>query len=233
MSSVLVTWWKPPPDDSGRMTSFLPWLSPGEQARYTRFLVDDHRATFLASRILLRHTLAAVTGQAPAAFGFSTDSHGVKPYLVAPAEADGWHFSLTHTAGLVACTVTRQGDVGIDAESLARVTRIDALAPRVLSSTELTRFASLDETQRRRRFFEYWCVKEAWLKAEGTGLRQPPTSVEVDFVANDLVVTPAGREARLLPIDPAFIVALVHPPLNVPAAEGIVVRAFDWVAVQG
>ncbi len=209
------------------MTSFLSWLSAGERTRYARFLLDDHRATFLASRILLRQTLAEVTGQHPAAVGFSTDSHGVKPHLVAPSSTGTWHFSLTHTEGLVGCVVTRVGDVGIDAEPLARAARVEALAPRVLSPSELACFESLAGDTRRRRFFEYWCVKEAWLKAEGTGLRQPPASVDVSFGA-DGVVVPGGREARLLSIDPAYVVALVHPPLGGAAADGVVVRSFEW-----
>ncbi len=213
------------------MTAFLPWLSAGERARYARFLLDAHRETFLASRILLRQTLGEVTGQHPAAVGFTTDSHGVKPHLVAPSDTGPWHFSLTHTEGLVGCVVTRIGDVGIDAEPLDRPARVDALAPRVLSAAELAAFTRLDGAARRRRFFEYWCVKEAWLKAEGTGLRQPPTSVEVDFSGDDIVV-PGGRQARLLPIDPAYVVALVHPSLGPGASDGVVVRPLAWDGMQ-
>lgn len=229
MSLVEVTWWQPDAADARRMEEFLWWLSPGERARHQRFFDAAHRQTFLASRILLRHALAAVTGLAPAALVFTTDTHGVKPHLVA---AGDWHFSLTHTDGMVACAVSQAGALGIDAEPLARVTRVEALARRVLSASEHRAWKGLDAGARRSRFFEYWCLKEAWLKAEGTGLRVPPASVGVTFTSGGVQVGAGTRVARLLPVLPTHVVALVHPPLGADAGDPVVVRRLPWATVE-
>lgn len=230
MSDVQVIWWRTEQVDLAELDACRSWLSPGEAVRYTHFLRPRDRDTFLASRILLRHTLAAVIGHPPEALRFSTDTHGVKPWLVAPPESTHWHFSLTHTDGLVACAVTTRGEVGLDAEALRRSARIDALVPRVLSPNECADFLRLEGDARRRRFFEAWCVKEAWLKAEGTGLRVAPTTVEVTFDADGVRAGTGARAVRLLDVAPEFVVALAHPP-DVPAGE-VEVRPFDWPTIR-
>jgi len=230
MSRVQVIWWRTETLDLAELEACRSWLSPGEVRRWSHFLRPRDRDTFFASRILLRHTLAAVTGHPPEELRFSTDAHGVKPWLVAPPDRTQWHFSLTHTDGLVACAVTTRGEVGLDAEALRRAARIDALVPRVLSPAERAEFMRLEGAARRRRFFEAWCVKEAWLKAEGTGLRVAPTTVEVTFAADGVRAGSGVRAVRLLDVAPEFVVALAHPP-DVPRGD-VEVRPFDWPAVR-
>lgn len=191
-----------------------------------RFRFERDRLQFLASRILLRHTLGAATRQSPGSLRFSTDAHGEKPRLITPERTESpappLHFSLTHTSLLVACALTRSGDVGLDAEAWSRPMRVDALAPRVLSPREAQALASMPAEARPRRFLEHWTMKEAWLKATGTGLRVSPSSVEVDADCD-----PRWR-VRLVEACPDHAMALVWPRLDatgrVPDAY---VRAFE------
>lgn len=179
---VRVVWWRLDEADAAAMAHVAHWLSAGEAARCHRFRFEKDRRTFLASRILLRQTLSDATGLAPSQLQFSTDVHGVKPRLVTGQIADaGCEFSLTHTEGLVACAVTRVGEVGLDAEAVARAVTVTRLAPRVLSADESAALSTVADAHRTRRFLEYWCVKEAWLKAMGTGLLVSPATVEVAF----------------------------------------------------
>ena len=210
---VHVVWWRFDRTSPSRLSLFERWLSPTEQLRMARFRFEKDRLQFLASRILLRHTLGAATRQSPGSLRFSTDEHGEKPRLVTPPEggessAPPLHFSLTHTSLLVACALTRIGDVGLDAEAWSRSMRVDALAPRVLSPRESQALAAVPTDARPRRFLEYWTMKEAWLKATGTGLRVSPSSVEVD--AED---DPVWR-VRLIAACPDHAMALVWPRLD-------------------
>jgi 4'-phosphopantetheinyl transferase len=203
---VRVTFWRYTDMAPDALLPFAAWMSVGESARLERFRFDRDREAFLASRVLLRQALADATGQLPASFRFSTDAHGIKPRLVAPADVQALHFSLTHTDGLVACALTWVGEVGIDAELWTRPTRVEALTPRVLSAREAAELEALAPDARQRRFLEYWTIKEAWLKAMGTGLRVPPTSVDVHTLEQD-----GQWVLRQFTDSPAHALALVHP----------------------
>lgn len=192
-----------------------------------RLRFDNDRAAFLASRVMLRQSLSVASGCLPASFVFSTHVHGEKPTVVDPPQARAVHFSLTHTDGLVACALTRVGAVGIDAEPVARPMRLDLLARRVLSPHEWDVFDRVPEWDRARRFFEYWCVKEACLKAEGTGLRVAPAGVSLRFTGGAVQFDDHARDARwavrMLDLHPAYVTAVVVPgagrPSEVPSVK--------------
>lgn len=178
---IHVVWWRFSSTDAGVLRAYTSWLSASEQTRMDRFRFEPHRLQFLASRILLRQTLGAAQQRPPDSLQFSTDAPGCKPALRTLPQERPLHFSLTHTDDLVACALTRVGDVGIDAEAWARRVRLEALVARVLSAREAADLADVDPAGRARRFLEYWTIKEAWLKAVGTGLRTAPSSAEVTF----------------------------------------------------
>ncbi len=200
-----------------------------------RLRFEKDRTAFLASRVLLRSSLASRVGCPPASLVFSTHAHGEKPAVVAPEAARPLHFSLTHTEGLVACVMTHAGDVGIDAEPVGRPARLDLLARRVLSPGEHDAFVALPDTAKPRRFFEYWCVKEACLKAEGTGLRVTPSSVSVRFTPRGVHFDDAARAGRwtvrMLEVRPGYVTAVVLPAgADAAGAPGLAVERFAMPA---
>ena len=144
-------------------------LSTDERARHDRIMVEADRRECAVAHALLRQCLSAVGDRAPHEWKFKLGHHG-KPMLEQKPGRAPLSFNLTHTRGLVACVVTRNADVGIDAETLDRCT--DPLDPECfLSSMEiptLTRGGSPHV-----RFLEIWTLKEAYLKASGEGLTLP------------------------------------------------------------
>ncbi|MDO8795527.1 MAG: 4'-phosphopantetheinyl transferase superfamily protein, partial [Vicinamibacterales bacterium] len=109
----------------------------------------------------------------PAAWTF-IGRPGGKPVLTADlAEASGLSFNLTHTEGMVACAVTRGAEVGVDLEATDRRTDPLRLARRFFATQEAGELVSLPEADRQTRFVEVWTLKEAAVKALGTGLRLP------------------------------------------------------------
>jgi 4'-phosphopantetheinyl transferase len=81
--------------------------------------------------------------------------------------------NLSKTNGLVACVVTRDAEAGIDVEDIRRIDDPMELAGYAFSSAELADLKSLAADEQRTRFFEYWTLKEAYLKARGVGLSEP------------------------------------------------------------
>jgi 4'-phosphopantetheinyl transferase len=105
----------------------------------------------------------------PAAWRFAAGPHG-RPEVAEPREHRGLRFNLSHTDGLVGCALVREHPVGFDVESLARATDVAPIAARFFAPPEAAALRALPAAARRRRFFDYWTLKEAYLKATGRGL---------------------------------------------------------------
>ena len=61
-------------------------------------------------------------------------------------------------------------DAGVDVEDSRRIERLRRLADHSFSPSEARDVATQPEKSRRRRFFSYWTLKEAYIKARGVGI---------------------------------------------------------------
>jgi 4'-phosphopantetheinyl transferase len=147
-------------------------LRPEETARWQRFRVAGARDQYLIGRALLRTTLSRYAEVAETEWRFETNAYGC-PFVAAPAAHRDLRFNLSHTEGLVACAVTRQGEVGVDVEDTGRPVDPLELAPTVFAAAEVADVGALPPDARRERFFAYWTLKESYIKARGMGLSLP------------------------------------------------------------
>lgn len=147
-------------------------LSDGELARAARFVRSVDRDTFVIARALVRTTLSAYGPTAPRAWRFETNTHGCPFVVAAQAGTPRLTFNLSHTTGLVALAVTRGRLVGVDVERVDRVVRED-VAGRHFAPDEVRDLRALPGDAQPRAFFEYWTLKEAYIKARGMGLAIP------------------------------------------------------------
>jgi 4'-phosphopantetheinyl transferase len=146
------------------------WLSEEEQRRWQCFARAADRTRYLLSRVMMRSVLAQQLqpSRSPQSLIVVQDHHG-KPHLQPPA----LQFNLSHTDGLVVLAVSDTMPVGVDVEQTSREVAALALAQRYFSTREVKALEALDGTAQRELFFAQWTLKEAWLKAKGTGLRVP------------------------------------------------------------
>lgn len=145
-------------------------LSPDERSRADRFVFPRDRRDFTVAHAMLRRVLSSYHSIAPGAWQFDTEPGG-KPALAGPlARESGLSFNLSHTTGLVACAVTRGDDVGVDVESLDRAAQARELAQRFFAPAEAEELGALEPDRCQQRFIEIWTLKEAYVKALGTGL---------------------------------------------------------------
>lgn len=100
-----------------------------------------------------------------------------KPY------ADGVFFNLAHSGNLVILAVSDKAQVGCDVERL-RDENFLRLGRVVYTDNEIEALKSSDDMKRR--FFEFWTKKEAYIKAIGEGFHFPVKSLDLtvspDFV---------------------------------------------------
>lgn len=147
-------------------------MTPAEHERQRRFHFQKDRHQFLVARALLRTTLSRYTGIDPRGWEFAANAYG-RPEIVQPLGVERLRFSISHTEGLIACAVTRGGEVGVDVENLKRSGDYMEIAERVFSPFEIAQIYGLPKDRQYLRFFEYWTLKESYIKARGLGLSIP------------------------------------------------------------
>jgi len=148
-------------------------LSADEQARADRFVFPQHRTTFIAAHWLLRTTLSRYADVAPREWVFVRNPYG-KPLLGdEQRRLAALDFNLAHTEGLIACVVRRGGAVGVDVESMRHRGRSVEIARRFFSPQEIRELDACPAHLIDARFVELWTLKEAYVKAVGTGLSRP------------------------------------------------------------
>lgn len=146
-------------------------LSPGERQRLERFHFARHRHEFLVSHALVRTVLSRYAEAPPREWQFETGTHG-KPEIAAPQGGPPLRFNLSHTQGLVACGVTLNRDLGVDVENIEREVSVD-LARRFFAPSEVAHLEGLPVAQQQGTFFQFWTLKESYIKARGLGLAIP------------------------------------------------------------
>ena len=155
-----------------QLEAYVPLESGEERERRLRLRFEHHRIERLVAVALVRTSLSRYAPVEPADWIFQRNDRG-RPDL-APGQCDpALAFNLSHTRGLVACAVARQAEVGVDVEWTARRGRTVAIADRFFSRREVRELQALPDARRRDRFFDYWTLKESYIKARGMGLAIP------------------------------------------------------------
>lgn len=163
--------------------AFYSLLDSGERERAARFQTSGLSHQFVVTRALQRSVLSHYAPEvAPADWHFVAGARG-KPELAPKFATLGLSFNLSHTEGLVTMAVARAGQVGVDAECLHHRAAPLALAARYFSPQEARELEGLAKGAQQRQFYRLWTLKEAWLKATGTGVAEGLASVAFEFDA--------------------------------------------------
>lgn len=162
--------------DARRSDAALQLLSADERRRSSWIFRETDRRDYVAAHALLRAALSAHTLIRPHLLSFEKTAAG-RPYLVGtPPDIGARSFSLSHSAGLVACVIASDHhEAGIDVEAIDHSLDVVELAGHVCSAEERLRLRDCPAATRHPRFFELWTLKEAFLKAQGVGLSGLPT----------------------------------------------------------
>lgn len=160
------------PDAFARRAQYLPLLSAEEHDRMGRLVFERDRRRFLLTRALVRNMLSRYAGVAPADWQFIANAYGRPEILDRPAGVPDLRFNISHTDGLIACAVTIGREIGVDVEHVGRHLTQD-IAARFFAPAEVAHLKSLPDAEQERVFFDYWTLKEAYIKARGFGLALP------------------------------------------------------------
>lgn len=150
-----------------RLASCRQLMSEQERVRNLRYRFERDRQRDCLTRALVRTVLSQYADVAPRHWLFERGEHG-KPELANAAVT--LRFNVSHTSRYVVCAVSRQQDIGVDIECTERRNDVRAIASHYFSAQEVSALQALPAEQQTDRFFDYWTLKEAYMKARGEGI---------------------------------------------------------------
>jgi 4'-phosphopantetheinyl transferase len=165
--------WQVNPDDITEpelLNQYKSLLSDDETIKQQRYKFSHDRHDALITRAFIRDLLSYYADIAPNDWRFDKGEKD-KPEIVNPPLP--LRFNISHTKGLIICAVTLEDDIGCDVENTTRSNDVLAIANRYFSAIETKELFSLPKEQQRHRFFDYWTLKESYIKAWGLGLAIP------------------------------------------------------------
>jgi 4'-phosphopantetheinyl transferase len=148
------------------------WLTSAEKTRLRRFYFEEHKKQLLLGRILMRQVFSHYETLTPPQWQFCYNDYG-KPSLVPQQQrrlSAPLYFNLSHSRGALVLALARLEEIGVDIECNTRARRVEKIASRYFSASEVISLVAVEKSLRQARFYDLWSLKEAYIKACGMGL---------------------------------------------------------------
>ena len=189
--SVDETWWSPWREtrdslilhvdlrpDPGREERALELLDDDEQARWDRFTVKGAGRRFALCRAALRLTLCDRLGCSNRELSFGYLEHG-KPFAKIDGVPSSASFNVSHSGRHGLIGFTKQEGLGVDLELRAPGRDFDGIGSSVYGPRERRALSAAAGSDKEHLFYRFWSLKEALIKALGTGFSLGPSRFEV------------------------------------------------------
>jgi 4'-phosphopantetheinyl transferase len=144
-------------------------LCEDERQRAARFRFEEDRSFYIFAHSVLRAILSYYSGRRPEQLLFGREPGG-KPFLIDGDAPASIMFNLAHSGGLVVAVIAVGRRVGVDVEQVRPFEDLLQVAESYFTSEECAFISAHAPHERERAFFRCWVKKEAFTKAEGTGL---------------------------------------------------------------
>ena len=190
--------------------SYMELLNEAEHDRLRKIVHQHRKNEYLTTRALVRTVLSKYTGCHPRSLCFCSTKQG-KPELLDAAGATPLRFNLSNTTGLVALIVNLNQSVGVDVEAIRRDIS-DVSFERWFTPKESSVINASPPSLKQLRFFQFWTLKEAFLKALGTGLTTPLDAFEFEIVEFDQIELSLFDQLRTTPDEWQF--SMMRPTDN-------------------
>jgi 4'-phosphopantetheinyl transferase len=148
-------------------------LSEEEREKQQRFHFERDRHRYLVTRAMVRTVLSRYAAVGVREWRFEVNAYGKPSIAPEHSAARGIEFNISHTDGLVAVGVVRERAIGVDVENVRSQPAALEIADRFFAPTEVNDLCALPSAQQPQRFFQYWTLKESYIKALGVGLSRP------------------------------------------------------------
>jgi 4'-phosphopantetheinyl transferase len=164
--------------DPHREERALALLDDVERRRWDRFLVQRAQRQFALCRAALRINLSERLGCANEDLSFGYLEHG-KPFARVSGEQSPAIFNVSHSGSHGLIGFAKRGALGVDLEERAPGRDFDGIGSSVYGPAERRALAAATGTRKADLFYRLWSLKEALIKALGTGFSLNPSRFEI------------------------------------------------------
>ena len=154
-------------------------LTELERNRISYYNFEQVQNNYVISQGGLRILLSSYLNIEPQKIDLRKHRKG-KPFT---ADDNSLCFNISNSGNYCVYAFSRAGEVGIDIEELRPLPDIDELIDKNFTEKEKN-YITKNEKLRDERFFRFWTIKEAYLKAIGEGMRLTPDNLEFS-IEND------------------------------------------------
>lgn len=151
------------------LPTYAELLSDNELKRMAELQSTKRKQQYLITRAALR---SIVTFYRPNTAWhdskFTENSFG-KPALM----HGGMHFNLSHSADKIVIGFSAKQSIGVDIEQIQERKNLSKIAEKYFHFREWEENISEKGTNKEHLFYKLWTLKEAFIKAKGTGLKTP------------------------------------------------------------
>ena len=237
------------PDDP-LLARYRELMTEAELAQAARFHFERDRRRYIVTRALVRTVLSRYADVAPADWRFENNEYG-RPHITHDSEAArSLSFNISHTDGLIVLAIASGTTLGVDVENTQTRPVSPSLADSFFAPEEAAALRTVEQAHWQERFFDYWTLKESYIKARGMGLSIPLDKFSFSFPKGDDVALyvhpeqndPPGRwRFWQMNLAPGYVAALcaergdgdVPPILDVKEAVPLISeRPLDYTLVR-
>ncbi len=197
---------RPDPEREERAVALL---DEDERVRWKRFVHEGARRRFALCRAALRVNLCARLGCANEELSFGYLEHG-KPFAIVNGVPSDASFNVSHSDRHGLIGFAKQDGLGVDLEVRAPGRDFDGIGSRVYTPRERLVLSGAAGSGKADLFYRLWSLKEALIKALGTGFSLNPSGFEVP---GPMLEGERSAEFRFphLPADPFWLEDLGEP----------------------
>ena len=148
-------------------------LSPDEKKKASYFKFENKQHAYIVSQAVLRILISAYLNTEAAEVILVASKKG-KPFLI---NDPSLYFNISNSHELCVFAFSRDAELGIDIEKIRELPDIDQLIEKNLTCRETSYFLK-NPVLKLPLFFQFWTLKESYLKAIGEGMRLTPENLE-------------------------------------------------------
>ncbi|MER9726613.1 MULTISPECIES: 4'-phosphopantetheinyl transferase superfamily protein [unclassified Mesorhizobium] len=174
-------------------------LTEDERGQESRFHFSYHRRRYLVTRAAVRSVLSRYVHVEPQDWRFRKNAFGRPSIANLPNGVPDIDFNISHTKGLIVVGIVGGKFFGVDVENVRLGSSLLDIADQFFSPEEVVALAAEPCSQQHGRFFEYWTLKEAYIKARGLGLAIPLHLFSFHFGPTNTITMSAREELEDAP----------------------------------